>query len=547
MLVELRCEAFKEAGRIRPPIRFHEGLNVVLGTRTGDNSIGKSTFLLILDFVFGGDDYATKIRDAANHVGEHTIQFEFRFAGTRYFFSRGTATFTTVERCDEKYHPIETWPVQQYRTFLAEHYGLNESGLSFRETVTRFIRVYHRENHNELRPLDAYPNEKGTDVIKFLLKLFGRFNVLQEAESQAKQSKDSLNALRDGIKFGHILSVGTKKEADALVEQLRNLQRLRDSTGHLVDFQGKTAEDAMRVAGIKRDLQVVRARKSRLEDKLERLGFQQSIPAQRFLDDFREVERLFPGISLARLEAVESFHRKLTEILSSEIAEEIVLTQSELKKAETELRKLEANLASEPGLDDVPQRILKAYAEYDSQIKSIERRLQKREEEETLKRSCRVLTQRYKDQCDDALKGIEKEINLKMLVLDTLIYEGTKYPPDLRLSSIKYEFSTLDDEGTGTAYKSMVVMDIAFLAATSLPFLVHDSLIFKNIGDKPLSKLIQMYQQQAPKQVFIALDKADSYDNATCLALEEQAVLHLAEGERALFGESWSEKTPESD
>ena len=35
-------------------IVFNSGLSVVLGTNTGDNSIGKSTFLLIVDFVFGG-------------------------------------------------------------------------------------------------------------------------------------------------------------------------------------------------------------------------------------------------------------------------------------------------------------------------------------------------------------------------------------------------------------------------------------------------------------------------------------------------------------
>lgn len=544
MLVELRCNAFKDSGSIRPPIRFREGLNVVLGTQTGDNSIGKSTFLMILDFVFGGDDYATKNRDAADHIGEHVIQFEFRFGGQRYFFSRGTATFPTVERCDEHYQTVETWSVSRFREFLAEQYGLNGSGLSFRDTVTRFIRVYHRENHNELRPLDSYPNEKGADVIKFLLKLFGRFNALEKAAQQAENAKASLKALRSGIKYGYILSVKTKKEAKSLDEQLRKLRELRNSTGRSVDLQGRTAEDALRVAGFKRDLQVVRARKSRLEDKLERLRVQESVPEHRFVDDFREVERLFPGIALARLEEVESFHRKLSSILASEIAGEIVQTQSELEKTNEQLGKLEAALAAEQGLEDIPQRILKEYAEYDSQIKAIEERLKTRDDETELQSVSRQLAQRYKDKCDDALKGIESKINLKMFEIDQFIYEGEKRQPVLRLYPAKYDFSTLDDEGTGTAFKSMVVLDLAFLSTTALPVLVHDSLIFKNIGDKPLAKLIQLYKRQIPKQVFIALDKADSYDSTTCSALEELAVLHLADNERALFGESWSKQAP---
>ena len=40
MLYEIICDKFKEKR-----IEFHPGLNTVLGTEKGDNSIGKSTFL----------------------------------------------------------------------------------------------------------------------------------------------------------------------------------------------------------------------------------------------------------------------------------------------------------------------------------------------------------------------------------------------------------------------------------------------------------------------------------------------------------------------
>ena len=56
MLVEVQCDKFIKNGQIREPIRFHTGLNAVLGDDNGSNSIGKSTFLMILDFVFGGSD-----------------------------------------------------------------------------------------------------------------------------------------------------------------------------------------------------------------------------------------------------------------------------------------------------------------------------------------------------------------------------------------------------------------------------------------------------------------------------------------------------------
>ena len=61
MLVEMMSPAFKEKDEVRPPIRFKDGLNVVLGKEDGTNSIGKSSALLAIDFVFGGNTCKTII------------------------------------------------------------------------------------------------------------------------------------------------------------------------------------------------------------------------------------------------------------------------------------------------------------------------------------------------------------------------------------------------------------------------------------------------------------------------------------------------------
>ncbi len=71
MLTEMTSPVFKEKGKERPPIRFKGGLNVVLGKEDGENSIGKSSALLAIDFVFGGDTYLKS--DGVKHIGPHTI------------------------------------------------------------------------------------------------------------------------------------------------------------------------------------------------------------------------------------------------------------------------------------------------------------------------------------------------------------------------------------------------------------------------------------------------------------------------------------------
>ena len=63
MLKEIRCDKFVSKGSIRKPIIFHKGLNTVLGSDSGTNSIGKSTFLMIVDFVFGGKHLQQAVGD----------------------------------------------------------------------------------------------------------------------------------------------------------------------------------------------------------------------------------------------------------------------------------------------------------------------------------------------------------------------------------------------------------------------------------------------------------------------------------------------------
>lgn len=74
MLAEIYCEKFHQKR-----VKFCDTLNVVLGTNTGDNSIGKSTFMLIVDFAFGGTKYAGS-SDILDNIGPHDIFFKFVFS-----------------------------------------------------------------------------------------------------------------------------------------------------------------------------------------------------------------------------------------------------------------------------------------------------------------------------------------------------------------------------------------------------------------------------------------------------------------------------------
>ena len=55
-------------------------------------------------------------------------------------------------------------------------------------------------------------------------------------------------------------------------------------------------------------------------------------------------------------------------------------------------------------------------------------------------------------------------------------------PPVLRLEKLnKYAFKTPNDGGTGAQYRGLITFDLANMAVAPVPFVVHDSVLLKNI------------------------------------------------------------------
>ena len=100
MLIEMKSPAFKKQGEERPPIHFKEGLNVILGKEDGAMSIGKSSSLLAIDFVFGGDTYI-KSDGVRKKVTYDLLTFEFDGRNSTLQEIQVTVTFFI---CDKNYN-----------------------------------------------------------------------------------------------------------------------------------------------------------------------------------------------------------------------------------------------------------------------------------------------------------------------------------------------------------------------------------------------------------------------------------------------------------
>jgi len=63
-----------------------------------------------------------------------------------------------------------------------------------------------------------------------------------------------------------------------------------------------------------------------------------------------------------------------------------------------------------------------------------------------------------------------------------------------------YTFGCKWNTGTGENHKNLIIFNLSILNNMALPYLMHDSPIFKNIGDLPIDKIMQLYLQ-SKKQI----------------------------------------------
>ena len=261
---------------------------------------------------------------------------------------------------------------------------------------------------------------------------------------------------------------------------------------------------------------------------------------------FADLERFFPSENFRTLEDIERFHQKLAKILADEFAETekdlattYVLLSNEIVKIKDQITEIE-------NVPNVSQAILQEFAQITPELNNLREANQNYDELERLK----AVTQDYAATRDavihDQLLGIEFLVNEAMRELSyQILHDAMHLPPVLRLEKLnKAEFKTPNDGGTGAQYRGLITFDHANMKVAPVPFIVHDSILLKNIERPVFSEIIKAYDSQKAlgKQVFMAYDMLDSYEPSTRRLLESNAVLELSPKGNELFGWAWNKE-----
>ncbi|MDR1568490.1 MAG: DUF2326 domain-containing protein [Streptococcaceae bacterium] len=544
MLKEISCDKFKISNSDSPEkIFFSEGLNTILGGQKGDNSIGKSTMLQIIDFAFGGDTYIKS--DAVREIGPHIINFAFQFGSQTEYYARSTSDMDNINICTDNYEVTgQTLSKKDFTKHLMTSYDMNLGDITFRQAVSLYFRMQGKSNLITSRPLSNVPQERINTTILTLEKLFGAYTKIKDYERALKDADEKKKAYDKARKLELIPNATTtQKQKNTNSEAIENLKQ------ELVDFTRKTdtkvsntnLEDLNETAELsgcitanKRKLSHLRSRLTIVEQNVRN----SSSLAKSDIDEFAE---FFPEADIKQISEIQNFHHKIVTVLDSELNEEaqkikqlIYFTEQEIKSLENRIRDL--------GLPvNIPKPFIAKMSEITSKINALEKQNEAYDIVQKLKNEHKTARDNLQSMQVAQLSDIEAQINQKLSLLNET-FSVKKYAPIIKFESdSKYAYYTPEDDGTGTSWKALILFDIAILQLTVLPAIAHDSLMMKNIEATGGDAIINLYNQ-SKKQVFFAIDEIERYNEESRDILVQSTVLKLGKNENALFGRQWGKE-----
>ncbi|MFC5522587.1 DUF2326 domain-containing protein [Polaromonas jejuensis] len=538
MLKEIRCVHFSHS-----EISFHSGLNVILGDDDARNSIGKSTVLMVIDFVLGGTTFLKDDAGAIRELGHHHYDFSFQFGQDRSFFSRATDTPDTVFVCDDTYARLRELPLEDYKRLLKRLYKLDGLENSFRSIVNPFARIWRKGGLEPDQPFVSVPKESSSVAIGRLIDLFGRSPDIAAERKTLEEQKERRTLINNSMNASIIPKI-TKTRHDentrTIAENRVQIDQLKQGFGGALSvYESLFEESLQQKQQRKNELGGLRAE---LQNKVKRLEREISGITPRLTANIALVADYFPTVDIQRLEQVEAFHQKIGSIVKKELKDELAVAHAEEVATAHEIAaidlEIQAALQAKGMPDDVFKRVFDLKEATDKAINENQHFERKIELDETIKLSNERLDLIYTRIFFD----IERQINLKLRAFNSVIYGPSRASSELRIKSASsYQFTSPADTGTGKSYAGLIGFDLAMLSLTRLPLFLHDSIIYKNIEVPAIRRILRILAAVDSKQIFLSFDEAKKFGPEAELLLKQFTVLKLGHGD-LLYTKDWRDQ-----
>lgn len=533
MLKQIICDKF-----VQQQVIFHEGLNAIVGDDIASNSIGKSTMLMIIDFVFGGEDYIKKNHDVIDNIGHHIFKFSFVFEDGELFYIRSTNEYKSVAVCNEKFEIVNTIPLDNFTKQLQEKYKAELEDLSFRNIIGRYFRVYGKENLNERKPIQYFEKETAPKSITALLKLYDKYKTIKAFEKQIETLKEEKKLLAEAAKKDLIpkmtksLFKQNKKKLDTLEIELGKLkQNIVSASAEIEALVSKEILDLR-----KKKIALV-TEKNICESRLSRTATNLANKNINIETELGQLIKYFPNFNVEQIKKIDSFHISITKILKDELQSTEKEVKTQISELISQIEAIDKEIDEKLTIKNAPKYAVDKIVELATEIKQLTDENGYYTKKQGVEDSINTASENLDNLKESLLDEMCSQINIKMYELNKQIYLDNRRAPTLNIHGDKYTFNTYGDTGTGTAFANLITFDLALLELTCLPAVAHDLPLLKNIENLALENIIELYSKSI-KQIFIAIDKIHSYKAATAELITSNKVLQLSK-DKLLFIKNW--------
>jgi len=536
MLVEIRSNIFNEG-----VIKFHEGLNVVLGDDVGSNSIGKSTLLMILDFVFGGKTYLEHNADTIKELEHHTYEITFKFGKNYFYYMRDTNDKNHVSKCNKDFQQIDILSLDSYTSELKSFYELPCQDASFRSIVSLYSRVWGKENLIVDRPLHSYSSEKNYKTILNLIKLFNKYDELTELEKKHAALKKSRETLKHAGKLEYITLIGKRQfnsNENKLAEVRNEIEQYKQELEQMTISLSELVTEEIVALNAEKDRLV--NEKGKYESKLKRIEFNSESKTRISKKKFEKLEEFFPNVNTEKLNNIESFHGGLTRILSNEIKVAKSNITINIEQLQRQITQINNQLGSLLNVENQPNYLIEKLIRLDTMEKQLVTENKFFNEKERLADDTKNVASQISEEKIKVLEEIEFKLNKKINDLNNSIHIENRRAPSIKLTPSNYTYNIDENTGTGKAYTNLILFDLAIFKLTPLPVVIHDSLLFKQIEVSTVDNIVNLYSEFS-KQVFISIDETSKYSDNTQEILKKSCIQELSNS-KLLFTKDWRNK-----
>lgn len=279
-----------------------------------------------------------------------------------------------------------------------------------------------------------------------------------------------------------------------------------------------------------------------LQNKVSRLQREISGITPRLSANIALVAEFFPTVNVERIEQVEAFHQKIGSIVRRELKDELAAALTQYKFLSDEIASLEdriqAALESKGMPDDLFKRVFELKEVTDKAAEENKFFEQKVQLDDAIKLSAQRLEKIY----TQIFLEIEEKINVKLKAFNRVVYGPKRNSSELRIKSANsYKFTSPDDTGTGKSFAGLIGFDMAMLSLTRLPFVIHDSVIYKNIEVPATRKILRILSSVKLKQIFLSFDESQKFGALAEKTLKKFMVLKLSH-DGLLYTKDWRDK-----